>query len=204
MESVDWKIVAAAIATVLGLLAFVPYAWELFRRRTQPHPYTWLIWSITLGLAAAGVWSGGGGSLAIGMVINVLVVATIFGLSLMYGTKNITRFDTVLLIIALGAILIWVGLDDPFLSVLFVTGIDLLGYIPTYRKSFNEPWSEALLAWIGFTLAYALGLLALAQYNTLTVFYPIVTFTANALFILLILVRRTVVPKPPIEEEPEH
>ncbi len=45
---VDVKVVLAVLSVVIAILwGFVPYFRDIFRRKTQPHAYTWLIWSIT-------------------------------------------------------------------------------------------------------------------------------------------------------------
>jgi hypothetical protein len=53
-------------------------------------------------------------------------------LSLKYGTRNITRSDTIILILALAAVFVWVQLDNPLLAVIMVTLIDLAGYVPSW------------------------------------------------------------------------
>lgn len=62
IAQIDIKIILAIISTVVAIaLAFVPYLRDIFRRKTKPHTYTWLIWTITQGTAVAGLWYGGGG-----------------------------------------------------------------------------------------------------------------------------------------------
>jgi hypothetical protein len=59
-------------------------------------------------------------------------------------------------------------LDKPILSITMVTAIDVLGYIPTFRKSYIEPWSETQIIWFLFTISNILAILSLSQYNLLT------------------------------------
>jgi hypothetical protein len=194
----DWKTVVAVASTVVGAISSIPYIREIFRGNTKPHVYTWLVWTLTFGTAVASVWQGGGGDvLVFGLGVNVCLVFIIFLLSLRYGTKDITRGDTISIIAALVAIFVWWGLDNPLLGLLLATGIDLIGYWPTYRKSFSTPWSEDMLSWGGYTLAPALSLVALLEYNVLTVTYSLATLIANLLLIALLLWRRQSVPKPP-------
>lgn len=124
------------------------------------------------------------------MIVNVALVAGVFLLSLWYGSRNITRSDFVILLLSFGAIYVWLGLDSPVLAVMLATGIDLLGYVPTYRKSFVEAWSEDLLTWIGFALAPAFALLALEAYNLLTATYATAVLIANIALVALLLIRR--------------
>ncbi len=192
----DWKTTLAFISFALALGSYVPYVYDIIHRRIHPHAYTWLIWSITQGVASAGLWYGHGGWVAVSLAIGSLFVFSIFLLSLKYGTKDITKSDTIVLCFALLAIVVWWQLDNPLLAVLMVSLIDVIGYIPTYRKSLTKPWSESLLAWILVSASYIFALGALAEHNLLTVSYLVSIFFANMLLILLCLVRRTQIPNP--------
>lgn len=195
IDSIDWKLVAAVVGLASNI-GFLPYVWDILKKRTEPHAYTWLIWIITQGTAVAGVWHGGGGLGGLGLTLGLFLVTGVFLLCLKFGTKNITRGDTVVLIAALAAVLVWWQLDQPVLSVLMVAVIDVLGYLPTYRKSWEEPWSETISAYAIFALGNAASLLALDAYNLLT--YPYLTgiMCANAFMVGLLLVRRRSVSKP--------
>src|SRR5262245_28245295 len=105
----------------------------MFRGKTKPHAYTWLIWTITLGTAMAGLFRGHGGCVALPIGSGTFLVFVTFLLSFKYGTKNITRSDAVTLIAALGAVVVWWQLKNPLAAVLMVSLIDVIGYIPSVR-----------------------------------------------------------------------
>jgi len=192
----DIKLFFGVTAAIITVVAYYPYIRDIFQRKTKPHAYTWLIWGITLGTAAAILLYGGGNFGAISMMAGTLLVLFVFLLSFKYGTKNITRGDTVVLILALLAIIIWWQLDNPLLAVLMVSAIDGLGYIPTYRKSFIEPWSETLSFWAAMVVVNILILLSLSEYNFLTVTYVTTLAVGNTIVLILCIVRRKIVPKP--------
>jgi hypothetical protein len=196
LESIDWKLLAAAGGVVVGLGFSIPYIIDILRKKTQPHAYTWLIWSLTQGIGAAGILHGGGGITGYGWWMSTGIAFLVFLLSFRYGTKNITRSDTFVLAAAIIAILAWVGLHEPLLAVILATLIDFLGYIPTFRKSWTEPWREDLLAWVGFIIAPTLSFLSLTEYNFLTSTYVVMTILANLGLSLLLIVRRQAIPKP--------
>jgi hypothetical protein len=200
MEEIDWKTAFAVLAILASLFSQVFYIRGVLRKETKPHSYTWLIWTITLGVAAAGLLEGGANALvAAGLSLGALGVFIIFLLSFKYGTKNITRSDTVLLLSSFAAIYVWLQLDQPILAVLMVSLIDGVGYIPTYRKSWNEPWSEDIPAWATITLSYAFSVLALDAYNLLTVPYLATIMTANIILLILLWYRRKRIQKPNIQ-----
>ncbi len=192
----DIKIFFAFASSCISIVVFVNYLLSVLRGQSKPHMYTWLIWSLTQGIAVAAILYGNGGWGGIGLIMSTLSVYCIFILSLKYGTKNITRSDTVALALALLAIIPWVIFSQPLISVIFVVFIDLLGYIPSWRKSITEPWSESLLSWGTSPLSYVFALLALSEYNILTILYPAFVIIANYILVGICLIFRQRVPKP--------
>jgi len=132
----------------------------------------------------------------VNLTAGTLLVAGVFFFSLRYGTKNITRSDTIILITAFLAIIVWWQLHQPLLAVLMVSVIDLLGYIPSFRKSYKEPWSETLISWAAFVASDIFALLALSKYNLLTMTYIISIIIANFGLFIFCLFRRSFVSKP--------
>src|SRR3989344_9392966 len=122
----DIKIILTTIATIVAVAAFIPYLKDTFSLKTKPHSYTWFIWAITTGTAVVGIWYGGGGWGALNLTVGLFFVVAVFLFSLKYGTKNITKSDTVILIAALSAIVVWWQLDKPLVSVLMVSAIDVI------------------------------------------------------------------------------
>ncbi len=49
------------IGTTVSLLAAIPYALAIYRRRVRPHLFTWLVWSVVTAIAAAGQFVAGAG-----------------------------------------------------------------------------------------------------------------------------------------------
>ena len=192
----DYKIISIILATIIGTASFVPYLKDIFKKKTKPHLYTWLVWSITQGTAVAGIIYGGGGIGAIELIIGTILVFLVFLFSLKYGSKNITKADTFVLFAALLAILVWWKLKNPLTAIFIVSLIDLLGCIPSFRKTFIEPWSETVLTWFGFALSNCFAILALHEYNFLTLTYITSLTIANLGLGILCLIRRPFVLKP--------
>jgi len=192
----DIKLAFSIVAFIVGVVAFIPYIKDTLAGRTKPHAYTWLIWSITVAVAAAGVWYGSGGYTAVNLAIMAALTGGVFFLSLAYGTRNVTRSDAVLLALVLAAIIPWLIFKDPTFSVLMVTAIDMAGYFPSMRKSYAEPWSESLSSWALFTVTGLFLLLALNTYNIITMIYIFMSIIMNVILIGICLTRRRSIPKP--------
>ncbi|HEC32831.1 MAG TPA: hypothetical protein ENI63_01055 [Candidatus Kaiserbacteria bacterium] len=192
----DIKLFFGITAAIITVVAYYPYIRDIFQGKTKPHAYTWLIWGITQGTAAAILLYGGGNFGAISLVAGTLLVLFVFLLSFKYGTKSITKIDTAVLIVALLAVAVWWQLNNPLLAVLMVSAIDGLGYIPTFRKSFVEPWSETLSFWTSMVVVNFLILLSLSEYNFLTVTYIATLAAGNIAVLIICIVRRIIIPKP--------
>jgi len=173
------KIIFAVIATIIGTTGSGYYIYEMFKRKTEPHLFTWVIWCITQGIAVAGAWYGNGGWGTASLFIGFLFCLAITLLTFKFGTKNIKTSDYVLFTTALLAIFVWWKLENPILAVFMASGIDAFGYFPTWRKSITEPFTENPWAWFSFGVATLFAIFALKEYNFLTLTYLITISIAN-------------------------
>lgn len=184
------KLVFSIVASIILVAGYVPYFRDIFLKKTRPHAFTWLVWAITLGTATLAMFYGGGNFAVVSFAIGEVLIVAIFLLSLKFGTKNITKMDGFALLAALIAILFWWQLKNPVLSVIAVSVIDVLGYIPTLRKSFFDPWSETVSFWAVMIIVDILVILSSSEYNSLTVTYPATLAATNLLLLIECLIRR--------------
>lgn len=192
-----FKVFFSVLSVVIGLIGFWPYLKSVFSGQTKPHAFTWFIWGITQGTATAALWVGGGGYGALPLTVGTGLAFLVFFLSLQDGKSFITLSDSLVLAIALVAIGFWWFLEYAMLSVVLVSAIDVLGYVPTFRKSYFSPKTEHAMAWGLFALSNVFSLMALSAYNILTMTYIVALFFANAaLFVFLVIRRRSVVKSP--------
>jgi len=189
------KVLFSIISVALGIWAFIPYLKSIFSNEAKPHAFTWLIWAVTQGTAVIGLWLGGGGLGAISLTIGTFLVIIIFLISLKRGTKNITKIDKFLLIIALSAIIVWWFLNNPILALVIVSAIDVIGFVPTFRKSYSNPRTESIPSWIYFALANVFAIAALQSYNFMTLTYIISIATVEIILIVFLALRRVVISK---------
>ncbi len=187
------RIISSIIASALLGVGYFSYFKDIFLKKTKPHLYTWLVWGITQGTATVALWHGGGGLGVVSLSVGTFLVCMIFLLSFKYGTKNITRFDTFVLISALLAIFVWWQMDNPLLAVFMVSVIDGLGYIPTFRKTFANPWSETTFFWATMIFVDILAMFSNSQYNFLTMTYLTTLMVLNFVVLMICVYRRKVV-----------
>lgn len=184
------KLIFGVASVVLAIVCFLPYVRDIVRKKTEPHMYSWLIWTILqiVGVAAQIKDGAGYGAWALG--VGAFFCFVIFLLSFRYGTKNISKFDLACLIAALCAIGVYIFLKNPVWATIVVSVIDFVGFLPTFRKGFQEPFSETASTFVMSAVANVLSIVALQNYSVTTVLYIGSLFFTNSSFAAMVLLRR--------------
>lgn len=184
------KITIAIFASLLAIVGNVPYLRDILKKRVQPHPYTWLVWSMVSCIIFFGQLAKGAGIGALPTAASEIFTIIIFIFSLRYGFKDIHWSDTVFFIIALLGIIPWILTKDPTISVIIAVSIDLVAFIPTIRKTFLHPKTETPTLYITNVLRHILMLFSLQAYNIATTLHSIAMITTNTIMTLLIVRKR--------------
>lgn len=180
----------AIVASLLAIAGNIPYIRDIISKRVQPHPYTWLVWSIVSCIIFFGQVAKGAGIGALPTAASEIFTIIIFFFSLRYGFKNIRKIDTVFLIISLLGIIPWLLTKDPTISVIIAVCIDLTAFVPTLRKTRINPETETPTLYGMNVLRHILMLFSLQAYNIATTLHSIVMITTNSLMTFLILRKR--------------
>jgi|CXWK01.1.fsa_nt_gi hypothetical protein len=175
------------IAVALGIIGAIPYIRDIFRGKTKPHLFSNIIWAVVTTLAFFGQTAGGAGPGAWTTGVMAIITTVFMVLSIKYGTKDITKTDVFFLVIGLLAIIPWWLTDDPTISVVIATIIDVCGFSPTIRKTINDPGSETLSSWVLNCIRHGLSLFALTQFTTVTYIYPLALFLMNIITVYIIV-----------------
>lgn len=186
----DFKILVSVISVLLVFVGYGPYIVNILKRKTTPHTFTFLVWSLASSITwALQVYGGAGAGAWITFAVS-LVCIFIFFLCFKYGEKTITKLDVLFLILALVSLFLWIVVKQPLWSVILVVLTDVLGFGPTLRKSWNKPYSETLFTWWMAAFRHSLGIFALEKFNVFTLLYPAAWSAANILFCLILIIRR--------------
>ncbi len=184
------KTTCGIIATIIGTASFYPYLRDMLRRKTEPHTYTWLIWTILQVTGVMAMFNSGAGIGALPLTVGAFFCGAIFFLSLKFGSKNITTFDTLCLIGALASIGVYFFLHNAVLAVILITVIDLVGFLPTMRKAYSEPYSETLSMYALFFVSSVFSLVAIGVYSITTTLYPATIMCTNLICCTILWARR--------------
>ncbi len=186
------KELISTVAVILTFVGYGPYIKDTLKGKTKPHVYTWFIWGLVTLIAYALQLSGGAGvgslvTLAAGLVC--LFIA-LLGLRVSRKDKNIDTIDTICFLLALFALGLWIFAKQPLIAVVIVSSADMLGFVPTIRKSWHKPYQETLFSYEMNTFRFALAIYALENYNLVTLLYPLTWIIANGLFSIYLILRR--------------
>jgi hypothetical protein len=184
------KLAFGIMSIIPAVLAYFFYFRDMFAGKTKPHTFSWLIWGT---LAANGFFAQIGAHAGFGAWVTGLTAAAslaIFCFALHKGDTELTRFDWLLLVLALlGFVLLFVVKDrDVALGItLFALSA---GFAMTLHKVYRHPRQEAAKAFVLNTIKFVPGILALGSFSFLTVAYPFVALVGKAAIAWLIIVRR--------------
>lgn len=187
---VNMKVIIAVVSVLMTLMGYSFYFRDIFAGKTKPHAFSWLVWASLTAIAFAGQIYAGAGPGAWITGLTALISFVIFGLAITKGEKNITLSDKVNLIGAAVALAVWPFMNDPLLSIIIITVVDFLGFIPTIRKSYNKPYEETLVHYVFAGLKFVLAIFALENYSLTTWLYPASLVAANLLFVPMLIIRR--------------
>ncbi len=179
----------AIIAAIMAVIGNVPYLKDVITKRVQPHPYTWLVWTLVSAVTFFGQVVKGAGIGALPTGAAEIFTVIIFLFSLRYGFKNITKTDTYFLIIALLGIIPWVLTKDPTISVIIVVSIDLVAFIPTLRKTYTHPETETPILYGMNVTRHILTLFSLQAYNIATMLHSIAMIITNTFMTFFIIAK---------------
>ncbi len=184
------KEIISAFASALTFIAYIPYVRDIIKGKTHPHAYSWLVWGFTTIIIFALQLSnkaGAGAYVSLASGVSLLIV---FLLGLRYGKRDITASDTVFFILALAATAVWVFAQQPVLSIILLMVVEMLGFMPTLRKSWDKPYSETLSHYQIAIFRQALTILALQSYMIVTFLCPATWVFANTFFVIMLVFRR--------------
>lgn len=186
----DYKNILSIIAIVIGIASRIEYISLILRKKIKPHAFSWLVWSVLTGIAFAAqiTEKGGSGSWVTGFVAMACFV--IFLLALIYGEKKYSFTDWASLAGAGIAIILWRFTQDPLSAVILVSIIDIIGFIPTFKKGYHKPFEDSITIFWVANISFILSLFALETHNLTTWLYPATIIISNTAFVAMILIRR--------------
>jgi hypothetical protein len=203
-----YKELLAAAAIVLTFVAFVPYVRSIRAGQTKPHAFSWIVWGLGTFVVFLAQLADRGGSGAWPTGVSGIITAYIAVLAYRgRSDTSITKVDWVFLAIALAALPCWLLSSNPLVAVVLLTGMDLAGFVPTFRFAFLNPHEEHIGFYSLGALRNTVAIAALEHYSWTTVLFPAAVGAACALFVATVAYRRAQLrvlrERPAAASEPE-
>lgn len=197
MIDIQIKLILSAVAVVITLVIYVPYVRSIVRGDVRPHVFSWIIWGLTTFIVFLAQLSdaGGIGAWPIGLSGTLTILVAILAWR-KRADVSITRADWVFFLSAIASLPLWYATSDPALAVIILTAIDVLGFGPTVRKTYDQPYSESMLFFFLFAIRNLIVIPALEHHSVATVLFPATISVVCLLLISMALWRRRVMPAP--------
>lgn len=186
----DYRVLLGILATLIAVYSYIPYFKDIFKGKTKPHAFSWLIWSVLTGIAFFGQLTDNAGPGAWVTGFTAIICFAIFLVGLKVGKHNITTIDWISLLGAGISLLFWYSTNSPLISVILITIIDAFGFFPTFRKSFSKPNEETLTTYALSGLKFLIALAALENVSVVTALYPASLVLMNWAFVGMLIIRR--------------
>lgn len=186
----NYKALISIVAVVLTFAGYLPYITDTIKKKTKPHCFTWFIASLAgfiqyflqvLGGAGVGSWS---------LLAASIICLLIFILSLRIGNKDITFLDVIFLILSLVSLVLWFFAKEPVLSLVLINAVEILGFFPTIRKSWNKPYTETLFLYELSIVRHGISIFSLERLNILTLLTPTLWAITNIFITTILIIRR--------------
>ncbi len=187
--------VLGGITIILVLWVYTTYIARAVSGKITPHPFSWSIWIIIMGVVVAAQMNdnAGPGMWANAVVFFANIIITLIALK--NGFKNISKVDVFVFALGVLAIPAWILTSDPLYAVLLVCFANICAFIPTFRKSWLKPNEEPLDFFAINVVRHSLSIMALAHYSLVTTLALIVFAVCNALLLILLIMRRKILFK---------
>ncbi len=163
------------MAGLAGLIGYIPYLRDAWRRTSGPDPAAWLIWtieySILLAVQAAQNPPWAALSLASLQLAGAIVV---FAVLAVRGGWRFGPSRWAMLGCAAAAMTLWRFTHAPGLAMCLLLAVEGAGMILVIHNVYRRPGSETLLTWWSFVVAGLLDLPALGGHAPLLLYaYPV-------------------------------
>jgi hypothetical protein len=195
---VSLKALFSLLAVVVSLMAFAPYITGIIKGRLRPHVFSWVIWTLTTSIVFFAQMADGAGVGAWPIGFSAILALLIASLAYRHrGVVVVARSDWLFFGLALSALPVWALTSNPMWAVIILTSVDLLGFAPTWRKTYWAPHGESVVFFGLTALRCLLIVLALEHYSIATALFPVMIGLAASVTLSLALWRRRVVPHTP-------
>lgn len=168
------------------LMSFVPYTRDIFNRKTKPERMSWLIWAV-LGSISFFSQMAKGASHSLWFVgVQFVGDFFVFILAIKYGFGGLLKRDIVALIGAVVGLGLWYITSEAAIALFIIIFIDATGVFLTVIKSYENPATETISAWVFTLIGGFLACIAVGRLNLILLAFPFYVFLASLAILISI------------------
>lgn len=160
-----WMTLPQLLGITSGVLltaGYLPYIYEVFKKKTIPNRMSWFIWSLSTATILFGVHETGTNEAIWVPIADAVGCFVIFLLSLRFGVGGSSTTDRISLLVCVMSLVGWWLTGNALLALVLNLCIYVSGYVPTIKKALDDPTSESSTAWMLFFSGVVLNLLTVA------------------------------------------
>ena len=174
---------------ILALLSPISYTKSMLAGKAKPHRVTRLIVWLASVAGLLGVISSTNLPGIIFAGIFFARASYLLVMSYIYGVGGASWLDKICLVIGITALLAYVATGSGLLAISFGILADIIGYIPTFVKTYHHPTSEDPVFFSIEGMAALLAVFAVWEIRV-DILFPIYFFLCNAAVVFLIYRKR--------------
>lgn len=178
------------LAVASNITAYVIYLYFIVKNKIKPHAFTFLAWSLIIGVNFFVQLFSGVGESSLLLGTNFFFCFVIFIFCVKKGYTAYDMADWVCLIMAIISIVLWLVTKTPLYSVILSCVIDVFSFLPSFRKSFHKPDDDSALTFFISGFEYLLSFPSYKVFSFLVLFYPVTVLVLDFLYAGMIVVRR--------------
>lgn len=178
-------------AGIISFIAYFPYVYSVFKNQTKPSRSSWWIWSFVGFLILLSYYQvGARNTIWIPFVFFIcpLVIAI---LSIWFGEgEKLNKLDKICIFGVFISLIPWIIFKSPQITLSLNIFIDFIGFIPTFRKTYEHPGSENSFTWILFFIGSILNIIAIESYAFYIMSYPLYMLAMDIIMLYFIFIKK--------------
>jgi hypothetical protein len=186
----EYKIFLGYLAIVIEIISYAIYFWGIWKGKTKPHAFTWLVWGTLNVVGFAAVLTSGGETVAWVLGINALANLAISAIGFWQRNVHYDKYDWLALMGGFLGIFLWWLADNPLYAVILVSISDVIALVPTFRKAYRLPFEENITSFVVGIPYYVLAIIALASFTFTNILYPAAIIAVDGSLVAIIYIRR--------------
>lgn len=183
----SYSVIIGQMAGILVVISYIPYIRSIVQGKTKPERATRAIWAVVAIVIFLSYVASGARETAWVAFMYAIFNIIILILSFKYGVGGSNKLDIICLLGATIGVFLWIVTKNPLTAFYASIFVEILGFIPTLKKTYLYPKTENTLAWVIGTCAALLNLFAITNFKPEIVTYPVYLFLSDGIIAFLTL-----------------